>query len=166
MLTGRLKEQINRGGGKTSPLEIDQVLLRQPGVSEAAAFRFPPHSRGEEVAAAVVPRAQRNVAPAQLQEFLREHLAPFKIPRRILILDQMPKGPTGKIQRRQLSKILGLDAAEPRHKSSEHREQISAFESELLELWRKMLDCNSIGLGDDVFAMGGEYLRRVAMLVV
>jgi thioesterase domain-containing protein/acyl carrier protein len=77
----------------------------------------------------------------------------------------MPKGPTGKIQRRQLSKILGLDAAEPRHKSSEHREQISAFESELLELWRKMLDCNSIGLDDDFFDMGGDSLRAVQMLV-
>jgi acyl-CoA synthetase (AMP-forming)/AMP-acid ligase II len=165
VLTGRLKEQINRGGEKVSPLEIDQVLLRHPDVSEVATFGFPHPTLGEEIAAAVVPRTQCNVAPAQLQAFLREHLAPFKIPRRILILAQMPKGPTGKIQRRQLGKILGLDATKPRGRSGEQQEQISAFESELLELWRKTLDCNSIGLDDDFFEMGGDSLRAARMLV-
>jgi acyl-CoA synthetase (AMP-forming)/AMP-acid ligase II/thioesterase domain-containing protein len=165
MLTGRLKEQINRGGEKISPLEIDQVLLRHSDVSEAATFGFPHPTLGEEIAAAVVLRAQSNAAPTQLQAFLREHLAPFKIPRRILILDQMPKGPTGKIQRRQLSKILGLDAAQSRHKSSEPQGQVSALELGLLQLWRKMLDCNSIGLDDDFFEIGGDSLLAVQMLL-
>src|SRR6202011_2547393 len=101
----------------------------------------------------------------QLQAFLREHLAPFKIPRRILILDQMPKGPTGKIQRRQLSKILGLDAVQSRHESSEPQGQVSALELGLLQLWRKMLDCNSIGLDDDFFEKGGDSLLAVQMLL-
>lgn len=165
VLTGRLKEQINRGGEKVSPFEIDQVLLRHPDVSEAAAFGFAHPTLGEEIAAAVVLRAQCNVAAGELQAFLREHLAPFKIPRRVLILDQMPKGPTGKIQRRQLSKILCLDAADERHTSSESREQVSAFESELLELWRKMLNCNSIGLDDDFFEKGGDSLMALWMLL-
>lgn len=165
VLTGRLKEQINRGGEKISPLEIDQVLLRHPDVSEAAAFGFSHPSLGEEIAAAVVLRDQRNVAPAQLQGFLRKHLAPFKIPRRILILDQMPKGPTGKIQRRQLSKILGLNAAEALDTGSEPKKQISSLELELLELWRKMLDCNSIDLDDDFFEKGGDSLLAFQMLL-
>jgi oxalate---CoA ligase len=165
VLTGRLKEQINRGGEKVSPLEIDLVLLRHPDVSEAATFGFPHPTLGEEIAAAVVLRAQCNVAPAQLQAFLREHLAPFKIPRRILILDRMPKGPTGKIQRRQLSRILGLDAAESRHGRNEPDEQASGLEFELLELWRKMLGCNSIGLDDDFFERGGDSLMALQMLL-
>jgi oxalate---CoA ligase len=164
-LTGRLKEQINRGGEKISPLEIDQMLLRHPDVSEAVAFGFPHPSLGEEIAAAVVPRAGTNIVPAKLQAFLHERLAPFKIPCRILILDRMPKGPTGKIQRRQLSKLLGLDAAESRHKSREHPEQLSALELELLELWRKMLNCNSIGLDDDFFESGGDSLLAMQMLL-
>jgi hypothetical protein len=165
VLTGRLKEQINRGGEKISPLEIDQVLLRHPDVSEAAAFGFPHPSLGEEIAAVVVIRAQSNVAPAQLQAFLREHLAPFKIPRRILIVDRMPKGPTGKIQRRQLSKTLGLGGAKPQQARSGPQEQVSDLEQKLLELWRKMLDCNSIGLDDDFFEKGGDSLRAIKMLL-
>jgi hypothetical protein len=165
MLTGRLKEQINRGGEKISPLEIDQMLLRHPDVSEAAAFGFPHPSLGEEIAAAVVPRAETNIAPAKLQAFLRAHLAPFKIPRRILILDRMPKGPTGKIQRRQLSKLLRLDAGQSSHERSEQREQASALESELLELWRNTLNCNSIGLDDDFFERGGDSLLAIQAIV-
>lgn len=165
VLTGRLKEQINRGGEKISPLEIDQVLLRHPDVSEVATFGFPHPTLGEEIAAAVVPRAQRDVAPPQLQAFLREHLAPFKIPRRILILDRMPKGPTGKIQRRQLSKILGLDGAQSRHEGNEPDEQLSGLELGMLELWRKMLSCNSIGLDDDFFEAGGDSLMALQMLL-
>jgi oxalate---CoA ligase len=165
VLTRRLKEQINRGGEKISPLEIDQMLLRHPDVSEAVAFGFPHPSLGEEIAAAIVPRAETNIAPAKLLAFLHAHLAPFKIPRRILILDRMPKGPTGKIQRRQLSKLLGLDAAKSCNESSEHPEQVSALESELLELWRKMLNCNSVGLNDDFFERGGDSLLAMQMLL-
>jgi oxalate---CoA ligase len=165
VLTGRLKEQINRGGEKISPLEIDQVLLRHPDVAEAVAFGFPHPTLGEEVAAAVVPRAHSSVAPRQLQAFLREQLAPFKIPRRILILDRIPKGPTGKIQRRQLSKVLGLDAAQSRQECSAPDEPTGALELELLELWQRMLKRNSIGLDDDFFEVGGDSLMALQMLL-
>jgi oxalate---CoA ligase len=131
---------------KISPLEIDQVLLTHPDVLEAVAFGFPHPSLGEEIAVAVVPRAQATVAPAQLQAFLRDRLVPFKFPRSILILERIPKGPTGKVQRRQLGRLLGLDAATSRHESSDPQQQISPLESELLELWQKMLNCSSVGL--------------------
>jgi acyl-CoA synthetase (AMP-forming)/AMP-acid ligase II/thioesterase domain-containing protein len=165
VLTGRIKEQINRGGEKIAPLEIDQLLLRHPGVSEVATFGFPHPSLGEEIAAAVVLRTRCDATPAQLQTFMRQHLAPFKIPRRILIVEKIPKGPTGKIQRRQLANLLGLNAVERQtQKIDQTREQVTSLELELLKLWQKMLGCNSIGLDDDFFEMGGDSLRAIKML--
>jgi acyl-CoA synthetase (AMP-forming)/AMP-acid ligase II/thioesterase domain-containing protein/acyl carrier protein len=167
VLTGRIKEQINRGGEKIAPLEIDKVLLSHPGVSEVATFGFAHPTLGEEIAAAVVLRTQCDATPAQLQAFLREHLAPFKVPRRILIVEKIPKGPTGKIQRRQLGRLLGLNAAESREtrEIDEAREQGASLELELLQLWQRMLGCNSIGLDDDFFEKGGDSLRAIQMLL-
>jgi acyl-CoA synthetase (AMP-forming)/AMP-acid ligase II len=105
-LTGRLKELINRGGEKISPLEIDDVLLRHPAVAEALAFAVPHKTLGEEIHAAVVLKA-----PATERE-LREHcaalLADFKVPRAFHILDQLPRGATGKPQRITMAKQLNL----------------------------------------------------------
>jgi acyl-CoA synthetase (AMP-forming)/AMP-acid ligase II/thioesterase domain-containing protein len=165
VLTGRIKEQINRGGEKIAPLEIDKVLLSHPAVAEAATFGFPHPSLGEEIAAAVVLRTQCDATPAQLQAFLREHLAPFKIPRRVLIVEKIPKGSTGKIQRRQLADVLGFNAAERQKQETEQtREKVTSLETELLQLWRKMLGSNSIGLDDDFFEKGGDSLRAIQML--
>ncbi len=105
-LHGRRKELINRGGEKIAPLEIDQALLSHPEVEEAAAFGLPHPRLGEDVAAAVVLRRAATITPAQLREFLAQRLAPFKIPRRITALDQLPKGITGKVQRGRLSEML------------------------------------------------------------
>jgi oxalate---CoA ligase len=105
-LHGREKELINRGGEKVSPVEIDQALLQHPNVAEAAAFAVP-HSRlGEEVAAAVVLREGATVTPLDLRKFLLSSLAQFKIPRRIVFVDRLPKGVTGKVQRKRLSELL------------------------------------------------------------
>ncbi len=107
-LTGRLKEIINRGGEKVSPLEIDEVLLRHPAVQQAVAFGMPPDKLGEEVAAAVVLAADADVTDRDLRDFAAQHLTDFKVPRRIVILDEIPKGPTGKLQRIGLAEKLGL----------------------------------------------------------
>ncbi len=107
-LTGRLKEQINRGGEKVSPLEVDEALLRHPAVAQAVTFAVPHDKLGEDVAAAVV--AADGAAPdeRELRRFLSQSLAAFKVPRRILVLDELPKGPTGKLQRIGLAERLGL----------------------------------------------------------
>jgi acyl-CoA synthetase (AMP-forming)/AMP-acid ligase II len=99
-LIGRIKELINRGGEKISPLEIDAVLLAHPAVAEAAAFAVPDAKYGEEVNAAVVSRA--DVTVAELQNYCGSRLADFKIPKVIHLVKELPKGPTGKIQRRFL----------------------------------------------------------------
>ncbi len=107
-LTGRLKEQINRGGEKVSPLEVDEALLRHRSVAQAVTFAVPHPKLGEDVAAAVVAAEGTTVDERQLRAFLSESLAGFKVPRRVLVLDELPKGPTGKLQRLGLAERLGL----------------------------------------------------------
>ncbi len=107
-LTGRLKEIINRGGEKVSPREIDEVLLDHPAIAQATAFATPHDKLGEEIAAAVVLEPGAEATEKDIRAFAAERLADFKVPRRVLILDEIPKGPTGKVQRIGLAKQLGL----------------------------------------------------------
>ena len=165
VVTGRLKEQINRGGEKISPLEIDEALLKHPDVSEAVAFGVPHDTLGEDIAAAVVLRAGANVGPNELRAFLREHVAPFKIPRRLLILDQIPKGPTGKIQRRKLAEALRVDASRSLDERVEAQDDLEGLELELSALWRKILNRPYVGLDDDFFESGGDSLMALQMLL-
>jgi acyl-CoA synthetase (AMP-forming)/AMP-acid ligase II len=105
-LTGRLKEMINAGGEKVAPAEIDAVLLLHPAVSQAMTFGVPCPTRGESVHAAVV--LQAPVEERDLRIFVRDRLARFKVPERILILDEIPTGPTGKPQRIGMARRLGI----------------------------------------------------------
>jgi acyl-CoA synthetase (AMP-forming)/AMP-acid ligase II len=105
-LHGRKTEMINRGGHKISPVEVDDALRRHPAVAEAATFGAPHPRLGEDVAAAVVLREGATVTPLELREFLLPRLAQFKIPRRIVFVDRLPKSATGKVQRRRLSEGL------------------------------------------------------------
>jgi oxalate---CoA ligase len=110
-ITGRLKELINRGGEKISPSEVDEVLMHHPGVHQAVTFAVNHASLGEEVAAAVVLHEGQRTTEHELKAFAAEHLAHFKVPRKILFVREIPKGPTGKVQRIGLAAKLGIDAA-------------------------------------------------------
>ncbi len=105
-LTGRLKELINRGGEKISPLEIDDVLLRHPAVGEAVAFAVPHATLGEEVHAAVVLKG--DATERELRAYCAERLAEYKVPRRFHMLEAIPRGATGKLQRINMAKLLDL----------------------------------------------------------
>jgi oxalate---CoA ligase len=105
-LTGRLKELINRGGEKISPLEIDDVLLRHPAVAEALSFAVPHKTLGEEVHAAVV--LKDAASERELREHCAQALADFKVPRQIHVLEALPRGATGKLQRISMAQTLGL----------------------------------------------------------
>ncbi len=107
-LTGRLKELINRGGEKVSPLEVDEVLMDHPAVQQVVTFAVPHDKLGEEVAAAVVLRDGKTASERELREFAARRLADFKVPRRIVLLPEIPKGATGKLQRIGLAAKLGL----------------------------------------------------------
>jgi acyl-CoA synthetase (AMP-forming)/AMP-acid ligase II len=107
-LTGRLKEIINRGGEKISPLEVDEVLMHHPAVMQVVTFAMPHDKLGEDVAAAVVLREGFSLNENELREFAGTKLAPFKVPRKILFMAEIPKGATGKLQRIGLAAKLGL----------------------------------------------------------
>ena len=108
-VTGRLKEIINRGGEKVAPLEVDEAMMRHPAVRQVCTFAMPHAKLGEDVAAAVVLAEDATVTERELRSFVGERLADFKTPRRIVFVDEIPKGPTGKIQRIGLARALGLD---------------------------------------------------------
>jgi oxalate---CoA ligase len=113
-LTGRFKELINRGGEKVSPLEIEAVLMNHPDVQQVVSFAMPDEVHGEEVAAAVVRRAGSSLTDRDLRRYAGVHLADFKVPRKILFVDEIPKGATGKLQRIGLAARLGLVASSER----------------------------------------------------
>ena len=107
-IDGRLKEIINRGGEKISPREVDEVLLAHPAVAQAVTFAVPHPKLGEDVAAAIVLRAGASAGERELRAFTAAHLADFKVPRRFVIVDEIPRGATGKVQRLGLANRLGL----------------------------------------------------------
>jgi acyl-CoA synthetase (AMP-forming)/AMP-acid ligase II len=108
-IAGRIKELINRGGEKISPLEVEAVLAAHPAVAEAACFGVPDPKYGEEVHAAVVLRSQ--VSEAELLTFCQDRLAQFKAPKKLYPVTNLPHTSTGKIQRQQLARLL--HTAEP-----------------------------------------------------
>jgi acyl-CoA synthetase (AMP-forming)/AMP-acid ligase II len=110
-LTGRLKEIINRGGEKISPREVDDVLMDHPAVQQVVTFAMPHDKLGEDVAAAVVLREGTSATERELRDFCATRLADFKVPRRLVFLDEIPKGATGKLQRIGLAEKLGLGQA-------------------------------------------------------
>lgn len=107
-LTGRLKEIIKRGGENISPREIDEVLMDHPAVRQCVTFGMPHERLGEDIAAVVVLREGAEADEAAIQAFAGEHLAKFKVPAKILFMDEIPKGATGKLQRIGLAAKLGL----------------------------------------------------------
>jgi len=99
-LTGRLKELINRGGEKISPIEIDSILLSHTKISEAVAFAVPDELYGQEVHAAVVLQPGAQITSDEILKFVGTKLAAMKVPKRLYISKEVPKTATGKIQRR------------------------------------------------------------------
>ncbi len=108
-ITGRLKEIINRGGEKISPLEVDNVLMDHPAIQQVVTFAVKDKMLGEEVGAAVVLENDAEITKSGLLEYASKKLAKFKIPKHICFVDEIPKGSTGKLQRIGLAKKLGLE---------------------------------------------------------
>ncbi|KAI8968879.1 hypothetical protein BDF20DRAFT_827359 [Mycotypha africana] len=120
ILTGRIKELINRGGEKISPIELDSVMLSHPNVAEAVSFAVPDDMYGQEVHAAVVLKSDAKESEKaferELQEYCLTKLAKFKIPKRVYVTDVMPKTATGKIQRRKICEVFFKEPAKPQAK--------------------------------------------------
>jgi acyl-CoA synthetase (AMP-forming)/AMP-acid ligase II/acyl carrier protein len=159
-ITGRLKEMINRGGEKITPREIDEALLDHAAVAQAVAFAVPHPTLGEDVAAAVVLRDGETADVDELRAFVGERLAAHKVPRRVVVLDELPKGPTGKLQRIGLADRLGLTAVGegPRAIYADAREAAVAA------LWAHVLGRASVGPDDDFVELGGDSLLAVLLV--
>lgn len=158
-VTGRLKEIINRGGEKISPREVDEALLDQPGVAQAVAFALRHATLGEELAAAVVAKPGASLDEFELREALAARFPRFKVPSRIVVVREIPKGPTGKVQRIGLEDRLAAALAiayEP--PQGEAEKAVAAVFTEVLRLPR-------VGRHDNFFAAGGDSIRAVQVLV-
>ena len=153
-LVGRTKEIINRGGEKVAPTEVDAVLLEHPSVVEAATFALPHPTLGEDVAAAIVLHPDAVVTPKDVRQFAMGRIAAFKVPRQVVIVAEIPKGPTGKVQRGGLAAKLGLTTS-----SAVARDFVAPrtpLENALAKSWAEILQIEQIGVYDDFFASGGE----------
>jgi acyl-CoA synthetase (AMP-forming)/AMP-acid ligase II len=107
-IVGRLKEIINRGGEKISPREVDEIIMEHPAVHQCVTFAVPHDMLGEEVGAAIVLREGYTADEKELRAFAAVKLADFKVPKRIVIVKEIPVGATGKLQRIGLAAKLGL----------------------------------------------------------
>ncbi|NNL85876.1 MAG: alpha/beta fold hydrolase, partial [Myxococcales bacterium] len=162
---GRLKEMINRGGEKIAPVEVDSVLREHPEVLDAAAFGVAHSSLGEEVAAAVVLKDGTSVAEDELIRFSRRHLAHFKVPRRIVFLDALPRTATGKLVRHELTRRFQREARQAPHRATEIADHPpSSLETTLAKLWADTLGIKRVGFDEDFFLLGGDSLQAVALL--
>ena len=165
-ITGRLKEMINRGGQNIAPREIEETLLTHAQVVQAVAFALPHPTLGEEVGAAVVPPAGACVDQDELQRLVATHLAPHKRPRKIITLDDIPKGPTGKLQRIGLAERLGLLGSDaPNAETSTTRSgELTETERRIREIWQDVLKIERIDRDDDFFLLGGDSLSAARVL--
>jgi acyl-CoA synthetase (AMP-forming)/AMP-acid ligase II len=156
-INGRLKEQINRGGEKISPREIDEATLSLPGVRQAVAFALPHKTLGEDVALAVVLNAGATLDEDVIRSHLARQLAAFKVPARILFLSEIPKGPTGKVQRislaAQLASLLREDYVAPTNE----------IETALCAIWAQVLEVERVGIRNNYFALGGDSLQALGI---
>jgi acyl-CoA synthetase (AMP-forming)/AMP-acid ligase II/thioesterase domain-containing protein/acyl carrier protein len=166
-LTGRIKETINRGGEKITPSEVEGALVKHPDVLSATVFPIPHGTLGEEVAAAVVLENGAVLSDELLSQFLKKRLTGFKVPRRIVFVDSIPKGPSGKIQRRYLATALGLDenGVNARVTPAKADRPPTSLEATLQQLWAKTLGLDSVGLYDDFFLLGGDSLQAVDLFL-
>ncbi len=165
-LSGRLEEIINRAGEKIAPAEIDDILLRHPAVAQAVTFAIPDSRLGEEVGAAVVPVAPGAAGERELQDFVAQTVAPFKVPRSIVLVDEIPKGPTGKLQRIGLHERLDVRARE--HGADDATAALTPprtyLERLVAKVWCDVLELPEIGVHDDFFALGGDSILGAEMV--
>lgn len=152
-----MKEIINRAGEKISPREVDDVLLSHPDVRQAVTFAMPHPTIGEDVVAAVVVANGSSVTGQMLRTFTLEALSAAKVPSQIILLPEIPKGATGKIQR------IGLHEKLKEWFQADFVAPVSETGLLLAGLWQELLGVERIGLHDNFFGLGGDSLRGMRL---
>jgi amino acid adenylation domain-containing protein len=166
-VTGRLNEQtLNRGGERISLREIDDTLMTHPEVTQAVSFAVPHPRLGEEIAAAVVLHRDAMTTASDVREFVTKHLAFFKVPRQIYIVDEIPHGPTGKQSRLDVAEKLGLMEPKPTQPTwqADFTEPHTSQEKRLAAFWAQVLEVEHVGLHDDFFQLGGDSILATQLL--
>lgn len=166
-ITGRLKELINRGGEKISPREVDEVLLEHPAVAQAVTFAVPHTTLGEEVAAAIVLQPHLPACEEDIRTFAAARLAYYKVPKRIVFLAEIPKGPTGKLQRIGLAEQLGLHqtALTDGQSSRTIVPPSTPLETMILRIWVDVLRSDvPFGVQDRFVDLGGNSLLAIQIV--
>lgn len=156
-LKGRLKEMINRGGEKISPIEIENLLLTHPAISQAVVFAVPHPSLGEEAGAAIVLRQGQQLNTKDLRGFILSQLSLPKLPRHIIFTETLPKGPTGKLRRIGMAETLGLGTAPGPPRVAPR----SPLERQLAGIWYRALAVLDLGVDDDFFDLGGNSIAAL-----
>ena len=159
-LVGREKEIIKRGGAQVAPVEVEDALLAQPGVTNAIVFGVDHATLGQDVGAAVVIDPASGCDPRGLRAALLDVLSGYKVPSRILHLDQIPTGPTGKPRRLEMQALLATEL------SGTYAEPETAMEQILAALFEETLKTKDpVGRNDDFFLSGGDSLSGTGMMI-
>ena len=173
-LTARTKEIIIKSGVNVAPREIDDVLHAHPSVREAATIGIPDSVLGEEIVAYVVPEPGAHCEPYELIDLCRKRLGNFKTPRRICVVDDLPRGPSGKVQRLKFSASnLENQTQEPDVDDSRFlspgtgntNATVAASAAKIAQLWVEVLNREDIDLEDDFFALGGTSLLATELIM-
>ncbi len=164
-LTGRSKEMINRAGETIAPREIDEVLLDHELVRQALAFGVPDQRLGEQPAAAVVLEPGAAIEELALRQWVETRLSSAKVPRRIIFMETLPLGPTGKLQRIGMAERLGLsDLDELGGDTVEWVGPRTLTEEVIAGIWSEVLDRPSVSVQDRFLDLGGDSMLAMRLL--
>jgi acyl carrier protein/thioesterase domain-containing protein len=165
-ITGRLKEQINRGGEKIAPREIEEALLDLPSVVEAMAFAIPDPQLGEEIGVAIVVAPGSSIDAVEVRAYLARRLAAFKVPKRVLVVDRLPKSDTGKLQRLAFAQQHAAELVPGTASHAGVAEDGGSVEQRLGLLWQEVLELVEPPRSTDVFFdLGGTSLAVMELVV-
>ena len=164
-ITGRIKEIINRGGEKISPVQVDSVLATLPGVREAATFGIPHPSLGEEVVAAVVREDGSVLDEQSVLDHARRSVGLTRSPRRIYFLERLPRTDSGKLLRSELPRLVGLETAPaPAPRPRDEATPASTTETVVGALFAATLRVPTVARDGDFFLLGGDSLSGSLLL--
>jgi acyl-CoA synthetase (AMP-forming)/AMP-acid ligase II/aryl carrier-like protein len=169
-ITGRLGDIINRGGVKISPLEVEQVLLAHEGIEQAVAFPVPDERLGEAVAAAVVARGGHPVDERALRRFAADRLAPTKVPRNVVFVEALPTKTNGKVRRRGLAALLGIEAASSANMPGAARTGLvrrgpeGPIEVLVADAWRTVLGLEDVDAEEEFLVLGGDSIQAARIV--
>lgn len=165
-ITGRVKEQINRGGEKISPREVEESLLDHPDVVDAMAFAIPDPELGEEIGVALVVREGATVDVMAVRTYLHGRISPFKIPRRVVLTDQIPVSSTGKPQRLAFARQFAGESADAEPPGAVPVGADASTEARLASMWREVIGLDEPPSPEDgFFQLGGTSLAAMELVV-